>query len=322
MLSKSDVGIYSYPTQGLSNGRPHALQSVSGMGVNYSYDLNGNATAASAGKWRSIAYTSFNLPDGSSGIQGPGGTPKQTWQYDENHQRIRDDRVNGSGTRTTWNLHPDNQGGLGFEWEIAPNGSQSNRHYLSAGGSAFAVLVTTGALPVLTAGQTAPTVLVSVAAVKLEYLFNCAAHVSCWKVPNDSEANFYRYGTPGNGEGSYAQAGALAVIYDLDSRWGNLDSRRVGIGNVSLEDDSVFPPHSSHRDGLQIDIRPIRLDGSEAPVNWRSSQYDRAATQQLVDILRSNQNVLNVYFNDPQIKGVSPLQGHNDHLHIEVRKGP
>ena len=169
MLSKSDVGNYSYPTQGTVNGRPHALQSVSGISVNYTYDLNGNATAASAGKWRNIAYTSFNLPDGGSGIKGQGGIPKQTWQYDENHLRIRDDRVNGSGTRTTWNLHPDNQGGLGFEWEIAPNGSQSNRHYLSAGGSAFAVLVTTGALPVLGTTQTAPAALSGVTAVKLEY---------------------------------------------------------------------------------------------------------------------------------------------------------
>ena len=169
LLSKSDVGNYSYPAQGVVNGRPHAVQSITGIGVSYTYDLNGNAVTASAGKWRSIAYTSFNLPDGSNGIQGASGTPKSTWQYDEGHQRIREDRVNASGTRTTWYLHPDNQGGLGFEREIAPNGAQSNRHYLSAGGSAFAVIVTTGALPTLAGGQTAPAVLASVTAVKLEY---------------------------------------------------------------------------------------------------------------------------------------------------------
>jgi hypothetical protein len=136
----------------------------------------------------------------------------------------------------------------------------------------------------------------------LAYIFNCARHVSCWKVPNDGEANFYRYGTPGNGEGSYAQSRALSVIYDMDSKWGEVDSRRVGVGNVSLENDSVFPPHSSHRDGLQIDIRPIRLDGRELPVDWRASQYDREATQKLVDILRGNQDVVRIFFNDPKIR--------------------
>lgn len=172
LLSKSDVGNYNYPTQGVANGRPHGVQSVTGIGTSYSYDLNGNAGTATAGKWRSITYTSFNLPGnvpGDQGIDGPAATPKSLWQYDEGHQRVKEVRINASGTRTTWYLHPDNQGGLGFEREIAPNGVQSHRHYLSAGGSAFAVLVTTGALPTLTATQTAPAVLTTIAAVKVEY---------------------------------------------------------------------------------------------------------------------------------------------------------
>jgi RHS repeat-associated protein len=172
LLAKSDVGNYSYPTQGVANGRPHAVQSITGIGASYTYDLNGNAVAASAGKWRTITYTSFNLPGnvpGDQGIDGPGGTPRAIWQYDENHQRIKEVRSNAQGTRTTWFLHPDNQGGLGFEREIAPNGTQSNRHYLSAGGMAFAVLVTTGALPTLQASDTAPPVQTSITAVKLEY---------------------------------------------------------------------------------------------------------------------------------------------------------
>jgi len=170
LLSKSDVGNYSYPSQGVANGRPHALQSVAGTySASYGYDLNGNATSASGGMWRSVAYTSFNLPDGTGGLQGPTGTPKATWQYDENHQRIKETRVNASGTRTTWYLHPDNQGGLGFEREIAPSGAASNRHYVSASGMAFAVIVTTAALPTLAAAQTEPALLTTVTAVKVEY---------------------------------------------------------------------------------------------------------------------------------------------------------
>lgn len=74
-----------------------------------------------------------------------------------------------AGTRTTWMLHPDNLGGLSFESEVAPNGTVSNRHYLSVGGLSLGVLETTGALPTLLAGQLSPNTLSSVTSVKLEY---------------------------------------------------------------------------------------------------------------------------------------------------------
>ena len=170
LLSKSDVGDYTYPTQGAANGKSHAVQSIAGAyAVGYTYDLNGNAVTATNGKWRAMSYTSFNLPDGSTGIEGPLGSPRSTWQYDESHQRIKEVRVDGSGTRTSWYLHPDNRGGLAFEREVAANGAQSNRHYIGVGGFAQAVLVTTGALPTLSAGQTAPAPLTTTASVKLEY---------------------------------------------------------------------------------------------------------------------------------------------------------
>ncbi|MEF7613631.1 RHS repeat-associated core domain-containing protein [Aquincola sp. MAHUQ-54] len=167
LLYKSDVGLYTYGAQATAGVRPHALQRVVGANnVDYGYDLNGNLQSASGGKYRSVSYTSFNLPDGQSGIGGPGGSPRYTWLYDENHQRLKEVRSNAQGTRTTWNLHPHNQGGLGFEREEAPAGAQ-NRHYLTAGGGVIGVLVTTGALPTL--AGTAPPVADTVTAVKLEY---------------------------------------------------------------------------------------------------------------------------------------------------------
>jgi RHS repeat-associated protein len=173
LLYKSDVGVYTYPAQG--GVRPHALLSMAGaVTTSYGYDSNGNLTSASAGKYRSIAYTSFNLPDSQTGMQGPGGTPKYTWVYDENHQRIKETRVNAAGTRTTWMLHPDNQGGLGFECDSATHLScgstnTNQRHYISAGGSVIGVLISTGALPTLTATQTAPLPNTSLTLVKVEY---------------------------------------------------------------------------------------------------------------------------------------------------------
>ena len=171
LLYKSDVGNYTYPTQAAGAGsKPHAVQSVSGAyTASYGYDANGNVASATAGKYRSVSYTSFNLPDGGNGLQGPSGSPHYSWQYDESHARIRETRVDSSGTRVTWYLHPDNVGGLGFESETAPSGAISNRHFLTVGGQVVGVLINTAALPTLATGQTAPTDLSSVALVKVEY---------------------------------------------------------------------------------------------------------------------------------------------------------
>nr|WP_276597615.1 RHS repeat-associated core domain-containing protein [Pelomonas aquatica] len=174
LLYKSDVGNYTYNAQGGGAGsHPHALQSVAGAGsTSYTFDANGNLSTASDGKYRALSYTSFNLPDSSNGLRGinnQGLNSQYTWQYDENHARIKETHQDANGTRTTWYQHPDNQGSLAFESETAPSGAISNRHYLSVGGQAIAVLVTTGQLPTLSAGQTTPAVLASVTVVKLEY---------------------------------------------------------------------------------------------------------------------------------------------------------
>jgi hypothetical protein len=176
LLYKSDVGIYTYAPQGGGVGtQPHALRKSEGaIHADYGYDLNGNLVSASGGKYRTAAYTSFNLPTDNSlangGIAGPGGSPRTTWVYDEDHKRLKEIRTNAQGTRTTWNLHPDNQGGLGFEREEGPGANASNRHYITAGGAVVGVLVTSGAMPTLSGTATAPPVLsAAVTVIKQEY---------------------------------------------------------------------------------------------------------------------------------------------------------
>ena len=168
LLFKNDVGAYAYPSAGVGVARPHAVQSVSGAyAASYTYDANGNARTASAGAWRNVIYTSFNLPDGQTGLQGPTGGPQYTWLYDEGHARFKELRTNASGTRTTWMLHPGSAGGLGFEREEQSAGN-SNRHYISAGGMTIGVIVTTDTLPTLGTATSAPA-LPTVNVVKVEF---------------------------------------------------------------------------------------------------------------------------------------------------------
>lgn len=194
LLRRSDLGAYSYTViDGQTSKQPHALKKFTDLAGNitrYVHDGNGNVISAllngsdCQGKYCWAAYNSFNQPDSSLGIRGlvAEGEPRYTWQYDQDHARIKETRaITGSGadagTRTTWRLHPDNAGGLGFEFEdnaptVATPGNplvKQARHYLSAGGQALGVFVSEGPLPTLADTAKTPPVITSIALVKVEY---------------------------------------------------------------------------------------------------------------------------------------------------------
>ena len=61
ILTKSDVGTYSYPTPGQNVARPHAVTGVNGSTINttFFYDAHGNQTS---GNGRTITWTSYDKP--------------------------------------------------------------------------------------------------------------------------------------------------------------------------------------------------------------------------------------------------------------------
>ena len=88
LLSKSDVGNYSYPLAG--SALPHAVMSISGgtLSISFTYDPNGNQTS---GVGRSISYTSYNKP--SSITQWSG-----TLFFSDNTDHQRFMQVSSEGT--------------------------------------------------------------------------------------------------------------------------------------------------------------------------------------------------------------------------------
>jgi RHS repeat-associated protein len=249
VLLNSDVGVYQYPVQGA--GHPHALQNVSGAGFNsnYGYDANGNMITASAGSYSKITYNSFNLPDSQTGLQGPAGGPQYTWQYDENHQRIKEVRTDSGGTRTTWLLHPDNAGGLAFESE--QNGAIiSNRHYLTAAGNSIGVLVSTDNLPTLASGQTVPPPMNLATLDKVEYWHK--DYLGSLIATSDhggavtARYSYDPFGKRRTASGSYDAAGKL--VYD----WNNTSSGtdRGYTGHQHLDDVGLI-----HMNGRIFDPR-------------------------------------------------------------------
>lgn len=250
ILYKSDVGAFSYVNRGSGPSRPHAVQDVSGayFSASYSYDANGNVSTADAGGYRSVSFTSFNLPDSQNGLRGGNGT-QYTWQYDTEHQRIKETRTNGSGTRVTWMMHPDNAGGLSFEREEGA-GTPSNRHYIAAGGGNVAVFISSGALPALGTDQQAPPAAGSIALVKAEFWHT--DHLGSLATTSDhfgrvtARYSYDPFGKRRSASGTYDANGTLVVDWNTTS--GGTD--RGFTGHEHLDDVGVI-----HMNGRLYDPR-------------------------------------------------------------------
>lgn len=135
------------------------------------------------------------------------------------------------------------------------------------------------------------------------------------------DAGYYVYGTPIRGEGQYAHPVLMTVLFYIEREWQTTERRKFGVGNVSLGGGGTFEPHDSHKNGLQVDVRPLRKDGAQVRVDYFQSGYDRVATAKLIGLFLAHPQVTRVYFNDTTIQGVLPLAGHNDHFHVEMRAG-
>lgn len=134
---------------------------------------------------------------------------------------------------------------------------------------------------------------------------------------------------PASGSGFYSYTSA-------DKRYGTLDTikamqaisvawnrahrggPRIGIGNISKRGGGSFPPHSTHREGLNVDIRPVRNDNSEEAVTYKDATYSRTLTQDLVNLIYANPvlTVSSILFNDPGVQRVKPYTGHDNHVHV------
>ncbi len=131
-------------------------------------------------------------------------------------------------------------------------------------------------------------------------------------------AGYYTYGTPGNGQGQFSTPKLLTLIFNVERRWSETDNRKFGVGNISMAGGGSFKGHQGHRNGLHVDIRPLRKDGKPLGVTALDSQYDKEATKRLIRLFWDSNIVSKIYFGDASIPNVTPLAGHFNHFHVEV----
>lgn len=130
-------------------------------------------------------------------------------------------------------------------------------------------------------------------------------------------AGYYVYGTPSHGAAQYAHPTMMTLIHAVEREWALIESRRFGVGNISVAGGLAFG-HKSHRKGLEVDVRPLRRDGHHVPVTFLSPDYDRYATSLLIQLFRTCAAApLVIFFNDGKIPGTRPLVNHNDHFHVQ-----
>lgn len=136
--------------------------------------------------------------------------------------------------------------------------------------------------------------------------------------PNDPSAGYYHYSEARKQFGTPATIALLqAVALSLRAAEPSL---LIAIGDISLRDGNAMPPHRSHTNGRNIDLRPMRKDGKKLPVTFTDPAYSRQRTQALVDALRATGKIVSILFNDPEVTGVRPFQGHHNHLHVTTKE--
>lgn len=131
---------------------------------------------------------------------------------------------------------------------------------------------------------------------------------------------WYRYYTS-NTTGNWGTSHTIATLKQVLAQWNDLGTgMRIGVGDISLQHGGPIPGHASHQKGYDVDFRIMRADGKEIPVWYWDAAYSRSLTQKLVNLLQATGEIEVIFFNDPQIKGVTAWPGHDSHMHVRFKR--
>ena len=131
-------------------------------------------------------------------------------------------------------------------------------------------------------------------------------------------AGLYGYGQAAR---RFGTRGTVEAIHRVGEIWASRYANSpIGIGDISKKGGGKLPPHASHTKGVDLDVRPQRKDGMQAPVTISDGAYSRAMTQELIDLFYANgiARVRSVFFNDAAVDGVAHASGHHNHFHVRL----
>jgi penicillin-insensitive murein endopeptidase len=127
----------------------------------------------------------------------------------------------------------------------------------------------------------------------------------------------------GNDEFQFGQQSTIDAALRVANAWNVLHPQRpFSIGQISKKGGGKFGVHVSHRLGIDVDVRPMRLDGENAPVTISDSEYDPELTREVIKLWWRNAPVQAIFFNDPDVisAGLSRfVANHHHHFHVRLR---
>ncbi|GLZ76207.1 hypothetical protein Afil01_10140 [Actinorhabdospora filicis] len=140
----------------------------------------------------------------------------------------------------------------------------------------------------------------------------------------DWSANLCDQDPDGNTSANWATAAAVGQLEAAARSFAATGQGKVPYGDSGWEHGGSIGGHASHAVGLDIDIWPIRTGSDQCTagrITWQSAAYDRAATRQLVQAIRSTASghVALIFFNDPTLinEGLTTqYANHDNHLHV------
>src|ERR1051325_11123179 len=89
----------------------------------------------------------------------------------------------------------------------------------------------------------------------------------------------------GNDEFQFGIQSTIDAALRVGVAWNALHPQRpFSIGQISKKGGGKFGVHVSHRLGVDVDVRPMRLDGQNEPVAIDNSQYDPELTRELIKL--------------------------------------
>ena len=124
--------------------------------------------------------------------------------------------------------------------------------------------------------------------------------------------------------------GVLPLLRCVEATGRALASRNipVQVGDLSLRNGGLFPPHAGHRNGTEGDFRYVRTDRAEARLDLRTDpgDYDAAATRELFETLFDRCDIDfilvdsdNLDFTIPGREGrIIHADNHSNHFHIRI----
>lgn len=115
----------------------------------------------------------------------------------------------------------------------------------------------------------------------------------------------------------------IDALVKIGKSWAH--STPISVGHISRKNGGKFPPHKTHKDGDDVDVRPMRKDGANQPIEWRQQAYDQSLTREMIKTIRANAPIRSILFNDPVLIGEGLCQAyprHSNHLHVNFAAFP